>query len=289
MRGNRAIACVVFTCLFVGALCFVTDAENGAKEVIRVIGAESAANMVDSFAKEFMNANPNCNIVVSGGSNSQESFTALFSGETELVMQSIDMREPERDAARSKGIDLQERIIGWGGIVIIVNPSNPVTELTVDQVRKIFTGEAASWKEVGGSDEPVTILTVGDKRIGTLEYFTREFLKAPIAQNAITKAFFKAIVPAVEETKNAAGYVRVRNILQLKEKGQESKIKIVAIKKDETSPAVLPTRETVNNGTYPVTRPYLLYANQKNLSPSGKSFLEFCASRNPRLKTSQAR
>jgi phosphate transport system substrate-binding protein len=269
-------------------LCRVTDAQDIAKEVIRVQGAESAADMVDSLAKEFMSANPNCNIVVSGGSDLQGSLGALFSGETDLVMESVDIHEPERETARSKGVDLQERIIGWGGIVIIANPSNPVSELTVEQVKKIFTGQTGSWKEVGGNDEQVTVLTVGDKRIGTLEYFTREFLKAPIAQNAVTKAFFRAIVPTVEETKNAAGYVRVRNILQLKEKGQESKIKIIAIKKDDASPAVLPTRESVNNGTYPITRPYLLCGNEKKLSATAKHFLEFCASRNPRTQTSQA-
>ncbi len=282
MRSFLRLVFVFFIATASVAVCAAAFADEPGKEVVRVRGSDSMADLVDGLAKEFMKSNPNCNIIVSGGSSAGDAFSALLSKEAEIVMQSHDIDKPELQAAEKKGLDIQERIVGWGGIVIVVNPSNPVNELTVDQVRKLFTGEFSNWNQVGGPDEPVVIFNVGDNRVGTLEYFSKEFLKAPIAKNAVTKAYFRSVIPAVVESKNSTGYVRVRNIVQLKEKGQESKIKILAVKKDEGSPAILPTRETVDHGTYPISRPYFLYADGKNSGKTTKAFLEFCAKKNPR-------
>jgi len=281
MFGSYKPMSVVVALLATTTLGMTAYASDAAKEVIRVRGSDSVAEMVDSLAREFMKTHPNCNVVVSGGSSVGDSFSALFNREAELVMQSNDLDMTYKQAAEQKGVNLLERVIGWGGLAIIVNPSNPVNELTVDQVRNLFSGRYDTWKQVGGSDEPVTVLTVGENRLGTLEFFTKAFLKAPLAPNAVTKVFFRSIIPAVEESKTATGYIRIRNIVQLKEKNQESRVKIVAVKKDESSPAVLPSRETVDNGTYPITRPYYLYTDGKTDS-SAKAFLEFCAAKNPR-------
>jgi phosphate transport system substrate-binding protein len=281
--GSRLRAFFVFFALMaMVATATAAIADEARKDVIRVRGSDSMADLVDSLAKEFMKANPGCNIIVSGGSSANDSFSALLSKEAEIIMQSHDVDKAEIQAAEKKGLEIQERIVGWGGIVIVVNPSNPVNELTVEQVRKLFTGAYSNWKQVGGADEPVVVFSVGDNRVGTLEYFTKEFLKAPIAANAVTKAYFRSVIPAVVESKNSAGYVRVRNIVQLKDKGQETKIKILSVKKDEGSPAVLPTRETVDNGTYPITRPYYLYMDAKASGSTTKAFMEFCAKKNPR-------
>jgi phosphate transport system substrate-binding protein len=281
--GSRLRAFFVFFILMAAVVVSAAAiADDAVKDVIRVRGSDSMADLVDSLAKEFMKANPNCNIIVSGGSSGKDSFSALLSKEAEIVMQSHDVDKPEVQAAEKKGLEIEEKIVGWGGIVIVVNPSNPVNELTVEQVRKLFTGEYSNWKQVGGNDEPVTVFNVGDNRVGTLEYFTKEFLKAPIAANAVTKAYFRSVIPAVVESKNSAGYVRVRNIVQLQEKGQETKIKILAIKKGEGSTAILPSRASVDDGTYPITRPYYLYMDGKGSGKTTKAFMEFCAKKNPR-------
>jgi phosphate transport system substrate-binding protein len=255
-------------------------AQDQGKEIITVRGSESTAWMVDSYAKEFMKNNPNVNIVVSGGAGI--GMDGLLNHECQTAMSSRRLETQEKEDATKKGIDLQEKLIGWGGIVIVVHPSNPVNELTVDQARKLLSGQYNNWSQVGGPDKPIAVLTIGEERPGTLYYVQHEFLHGPLAPNAIAKRFFSAVVSGVSESDAATSFVRVRNIFQLKEKGQESKIKVIAIKKDDQSPAVLPSRETVDKGTYPITRPYFLYIDTKSAGKLTKDFVEFCGSKNPR-------
>jgi len=255
-------------------------AQDQGKEIITVRGSESTAWMVDSYAKEFMKNNPNVNIVVSGGAGI--GMDGLLNHECQNAMSSRRLETQEKEDATKKGIDLQEKLIGWGGIVIVVHPSNPVNELTVDQARKLLSGQYNNWSQVGGPDKPISVLTIGEERPGTLYYVQHEFLHGSLAPNAIAKRFFSAVVSGVSESDAATSFVRVRNIFQLKEKGQESKIKVIAIKKDDQSPAVLPSRETVDKGTYPITRPYFLYIDTKSAGKLTKDFVEFCGSKNPR-------
>jgi len=264
--------------------CFVTVcySQDAAKEVIRIKGSDSMADMVDLMAREYMRTHPGCNIIVSGGASPKASLESLYKKETEIVMLGNDTDASDKEAAANKGVKLSSAIIGWGGIAIIANPSNPVNELTVQQVRNLFTGEISNWKQVGGFDEPVSLFAVGESRIGSLEFFTKDFLKAPIASNVVTKAFFRSVIPAVAESKNATGFVRIRNLIQLKEQDQETVIKIIAVKKDENSPAILPTRETVNSGTYPITRPFVLLTDANGTGNQAQSFIEFCTTKNPR-------
>ncbi|MGO9569075.1 MAG: PstS family phosphate ABC transporter substrate-binding protein [Desulfomonilaceae bacterium] len=255
-------------------------AQEQGKEVITVRGSESTAWMVDSYAKEFMKTNPNANIVVSGGAGI--GWEALLNHECQIAMSSRQIEPEEKEAATKKGLDIQEKHIGWGGIVIVVHPSNPVNELTVDQVRKVLSGQHSNWSQVSGPDKPIAVLTIGEERPGTLHYIQHDFLHGSLAPNAITKTFFSAVVSGVTESETATSFIRVRNIFQLKEKGQESKIKVIAIKKDDQSPAILPSRETVDKGTYPITRPYFLYIDTKSAGKLTKDFVEFCGSKNPR-------
>lgn len=251
-----------------------------------VRGSDSMAAMVDSYAKEFMQKNPDVHIVVSGGSDN--GWNSLIRGESSICMASSEIAPETIKQAASQGKDVQGATIGWGGIVIIVHPSNPINELTLDQVGKIFAGQYKNWKELGGSDSAITILSVGQKREGTLAYVRNELVKAPISTNAIVKAYFRSIVGAVAEAPEATGFVRARNIVQLAEQGQSSKVKVLALKHDEASPAVLPTRKTIDNGTYPASRPYFLYVDRKSSSKPVREFFDFAATKNPRTNVSQS-
>jgi phosphate transport system substrate-binding protein len=229
-----------------------------------------------------MTTHPDCNIIVSGGSAARDAFLAILNREAEIVMQSHDADTPEKEAAHKKGITFTEHVVGWGGIAIVTNPANPVNELTTDQIRKLFSGEYTNWSQAGGPNLPVQAFSVSENRIGTVEFFTRDFLKAPLASNTVIKAYFLSIVPAVEELKGGLGYLRLRNLTQLQEKGLDSRIKVIAVKKDADSPAIVPSRTTVNNGSYPITRPYFLYSDGNLNGKLTKRFIEFCAAKNPR-------
>jgi phosphate transport system substrate-binding protein len=257
------------------------------QETIVVRGSDSMAAMVDSYAKEFIGKKPSAHIVVSGGSDN--GWNSFVGGQSAICMASSEITAEEKRAAIEKGKEVHGATVGWGGVVIIVHPNNPINELSVEQVSKIFAGGYKNWKELGGPDEAITVLTVGEKREGTLAYVRDTLVKAPIAPNAVVKTYFRSIVGGVAEAPSATGFVRVRNIIQLEEQGQQKKVKVIAIKENEQSLAVLPTRETVNNGTYPIARPYLLYIDGKSDSKLAKEFFEFAASKNPRAKVSNAR
>lgn len=266
------------------SLVFLNSGFCSDKEVIRIKGSDSMAGMVDSYAAEFMKTNPNCSIIVSGGPLFGD-VSCLVAKESEISMSSVRLAGQAKADAEKSGLELKERLVGWGGLVVISNPQNPVGELTVDQVRKIFTGEITNWKMVGGADLPISVFTVGEKRGGSIA-FLNDFLKGSVTSNGVVKSYFRSIPPAVAENPGAIGIIRIRNLDQLKEKGEDSKIRVVAMKKDENSPAVLPSRETVNNGSYPITRPYFLYVDLKRANGLVNTFLDFCAAKNPRRSES---
>jgi phosphate transport system substrate-binding protein len=286
MKKSSPIMLLVLATVIAFTALAWAQSPNAAKETIVVRGSDSMAALVDSYAKQFMEKNPNAHIVVSGGSD--DGWQAFERGESTMCMASSEVSPDAVKDAGNKGKDVQGAIIGWGGIVIIVHPSNPLNELTVEQVGKIFAGAYKNWKEVGGSDSPITVLSVGQKREGTLAYVRKELVKAPITPNAVVKAYFRSILGTVAEAPAATGFVRARNIVQLAEQGQQEKVKVLALKQQEGSAAVLPTRETIDSGVYPASRPYFLYMDQKASSKLAKEFFEFAARKNPRTSVTKA-
>lgn len=279
----RTVARVVLCAVCVIAICVVpqfASSQDQSREVVRVKGSESTAWMVDAYAKEFMKNNANVNVVVAGGMG--VGFQALMNKECDIAMSSRRMEPAEKENLTRKGIDAQEKLIGWGGIVIITNPANPVNEVTVEQARKMLSGQYTNWNELGGPDKAIAVLSIGDERPGTLYYIEHDFIKGPISPRSINKQFFRAVISGVAESDAATSFVRVRNILQLKQQGQETRVKVMAIKKDEHAPGVLPSRQTVDEGSYPITRPYYLYMDGNSATKGTRSFFEFCGGRNPR-------
>jgi phosphate transport system substrate-binding protein len=226
---------------------------------------------------------PKCNIVVSGGQES--GWPSFLTKESEICLSSLKIQDQELRTAKEQGMDVEEAIVGWGGIVIIVHRSNRLGELTADQVRKVFTGHYTNWNQLGASaNEPISVYVVGEKRSETVEYMTREFLKASFGPYVMPKTYFRLIATTISEEPNSIGFVRFRTILQLKDLGLENKVKILAIKKEEQSPAVLPSRSTPDDGTYPLSRPYYLYLDKKAAGKLAKQFFDFCGNKNPRKR-----
>lgn len=276
MRNRTQVSVVVLVTLLLltGAHFPASGGEH--RKVITVRGAESTAPMVESLAKEYMKTNPDCIIKVSGGGD--VGWKAFLSNESDVVMASRRILEEEREAAVKAGLDTQEKFIGWGAIAIIVHPSNPLNELTTGQVRDIFVGRTANWSEVGGANRAVSVLNGPQGESATVDYFERYFLEWPISPTAAVKDSFESVIETVAGEPDFVGYVRLRNLEQLKQDGAKPRIKALSIKRDEKSSAVSPSRETVANGAYPLVRPYYMYIDGN--APKGylKAFVEFCAS-----------
>ncbi len=268
--------------LSVLAMSYTVWAADSPKELVRVRGSESMAHMMTVYASEFGPGNPNCNIVVSGGAVGP-GVESLVNGDTEIAMMSERMSQGDLNDAKAKGLNLQEAVVGWGAIVIITHPSNPVESLTVDQLAKLLRGEFTRWNQVGGPDKAVTVVAMDEKiRGGTYRFVTDTLLKGNFAPGARLVNYFRSVPPTVSETEGAIGLIRLRNLERLVEQGVDQKIKVIAMKKDEGAPAVAPSRESVEEGTYPITRPYFLYISGKTANKCTLAFFKFCESRNPR-------
>ena len=216
------------------------------------------------LTRVFVKNNPDVKVEIIEARLVDVGITALIEGKCDLTMSSRGLTEKESSLAVQKGMELVERLIGYGGIVIITHPQNPVNELSVDQVQKIFRGEITRWDQLGGRTENITVVRTDESQHpGTFVFMEDEFLKGKFAKDSVALTQFPGVMAKVAQTPSAIGYVRIRDALESKPKQREA-IKIIEIKKMGALVGVLPSRETVSNGSYPIRRPYFLYYNSKS-------------------------
>jgi phosphate transport system substrate-binding protein len=218
---------------------------------ITVKGSDTLVVLAQKWAEVYMGEHKDVKIQVSGGGTGT-GFAALQNQTTDLCDASRKAK-PAEIANCVKvfgGKRPLEYKVALDGLSVYVNPENPVKELTLDQVKDIFTGKTKNWKEVGGADAPITVYS-RENSSGTYEFFKEHVLKgSDFAASAQTQQGTALIVQSVVKDKNAIGYGGAAY-------GGGSKL--LAIKKDENSPAVSPTEETVLNQSYPIWRYLYVY------------------------------
>jgi phosphate transport system substrate-binding protein len=232
---------------------------------ITVKGSDTMVILGQRWAEEYMKKNPATSIQVTGG-GSGTGISALINGTTDVCQASRAMKPAEKEKLRerysSPGVEIP---VAKDGLSVYVNSSNPLNELTMDQVKQIFTGKVTNWKELGGPDAKI-IPYSRENSSGTYVFFKEHVLQnadfTPRAQNMPGTA---AVVNAVGKEKNSIGYGGA---------AYSKGIKILKIKKDASSPAVAPDKATVQDGSYALSRPLFFYVRNK---PSGdiKSFVDF--------------
>ncbi len=260
---------VVFSVWFIAS---PSQAQDTGKIIIRVRGANTMATIIDKLAKSYTEIHRECSVAVSGG-GMQEGLKALLDKTANVAMATRETNAQEKQLAGEKRIKLVEQLVGWDAIAIIAHPANPVKELTVEQVRKMFTGEYTDWNDLGG-EILLIVLYVGDAaRSGMAEFFNESILKSP-PPYVNPRRYYPSIIKDVSSRADAAGYVPLALGLEAQGHGI---IKILAIKKDAESPAILPSHETVANRSYPMLRPLFLCYDGNSSEKQIKQFVEFCA------------
>lgn len=222
--------------------------------------------LAQAEAEEFMNENPGKSVTVTGG-GSGVGITALIDGEVDIATASREMRNEEVEYARVNGINPVEHAIAYDGISVIVNPQNPVSELTFGQLRGIYNGSVTNWKEVGGEDRPIVAIS-RDSSSGTYEYFKEEVLLGDeFRPDALTQPATGVIIGEVSQNPNAVGYIGVAYL--------DKSVK--GLNLDGGNGSVPPTPENIISGAYPLSRPLYFYTNGE---PSGltKEFIDFVMS-----------
>ncbi|HEY0371600.1 MAG TPA: phosphate ABC transporter substrate-binding protein [Thermoanaerobaculia bacterium] len=225
-----------------------------AAKPVTIKGSDTMVIMNARLAEAFMTANPGVQIQVTGG-GSGVGIAALINGTTDVAAASRPIKTSETDKLKARFATT-----GFGtpiardGLSVYLNEKNPVKELTLAQLRDIYTGAFTNWKEVGGNDAQI-ILYSRENSSGTYTYFKDNVLMGKdFSPRAQTLQGTAAVVSAVANDANGIGYGGAAYA-----KG----IRFAAVKKDAKSPGVLPSLETVRNGTYPITRFLYLYTRAK--------------------------
>ncbi len=258
---RKFMAVILSLVFFIFALTMLSGARTkSVQTVVKVGGADSMFARVQILAKVFMKANPTIKIDIVPGSIVDLGVAELLDKKADMAMASRRITPAEAELASHKGLELAERLVGFGGVVIITHPSNPVNDLTVEQVQKIFRGDFTRWDQVSGSvPQTIKVVRVGDQHPGTILFMEEEFLgHAPFASDALVVTQFPSVMKAVADTPNAIGFVGIRDANESRI-AQAGGVKILKIRKFAGMEAVAPSRASVADGSYPIRRPYYLY------------------------------
>lgn len=259
--------------LFLAGCARTEEAEEGG-QVIQVKGSDTMVNLSTHWAEVFMEEHPGAQISVTGG-GSGTGITALLNGTADLVNASREMTEQEKEKAREKGIEPLHIIVGYDGLAVAVHPDNPVSDLTLQQLSDIFSGEVSNWKEVGGPDMEIVVLS-RETNSGTYVYFKEHVIQVggkyqdrEHSPRALLLPSSQAIVDEIEQNRAAVGYFGMGYLTE--------SVKPLAVRKDETSPPVRPDVESVKSGEYPISRPLFVISPGE---PQGtvKEFVDFILS-----------
>ena len=273
---DKIIYRILFLVLFVGLFAF-TGCSRGDKgdgsnaQRVTIKGSDTMVHLVSAWAEAIMIADPAMEISVTGG-GSGTGIAAMLNGTTDIAASSRNMREKELTLAESKGITMNGIIVGKDGIAVIVNAGSPISSLTLEQLKKIFTGELTSWNEFGGADREIIVLS-RESNSGTFVFFQKFVLqKNDYTANALLLPSSASVIQTVNDNDASIGYVG----LGYAEHAGEN-VKVISVRPDENSDAVMPSAATVKSGEYPIARPLFFFVNGE---PAGatKTFIEFCLS-----------
>ncbi|MDO9556293.1 MAG: phosphate ABC transporter substrate-binding protein [Coriobacteriia bacterium] len=273
MNKKQVVALGLVLAMLFGAFALAgcgktEDATDGTTEpvaeeltgAINIEGSDTLVNVAGAWADAFMTENPGVMISVKGG-GSGTGIAALINGTVDFADASREIKDEEIQQASDNGIDPVEHRVAIDGIAIVVNSGNGVEALTMDQLGKIYRGEITNWKDVGGADKAIVLLS-RDSSSGTYEYFKEAVVgkDAEYAKEAKLLPSNQAIADEVKANDAAIGYIGLGYLTP--------DVKVVAV--DGVKASV----ETAKDGSYPISRYLYMYSNGE-LSDVMQAYLDW--------------
>jgi phosphate transport system substrate-binding protein len=240
---------------------------------VKADGSSTVYPLAEAIAESFGKENPGVRVTV-GIAGTGGGFKRFTKGETDISDASRPIKKEEAEAAKSNGVEYIEVPVAYDGLSVVVNKSNDwAKQLTVDQLKKLFTTNARSWKDIDPSfpDVPIKIYSPGTDS-GTYDYMKEVVAtkEAPMRKDMELSEDDNVLVRGVEGDRGAIGYFGSAYYFANKDS-----INAVAIV-NKKGQAVKPTPETIKDGSYnPLSRPLFIYVNTKSLSrPEVKAFVD---------------
>ncbi len=240
------IAAVLACATVLSVASLDANAQQRSPNAIVVDGSTTVGPIAKAFAEYYMSKNPQVNITVSE-SGSGNGAKSLINGTCDVGAMSRFMKEGEFSAAVEAGRQPVAHVVAMDGIAMIVHPSNPVKELSVEQVRRIYKGQISNWNQVGGPDRRIIMIS-RDTNSGTYETFEGLVMnKERIDDAAEYVGSNGAIRARVQSTPAAIGYVGLGFV--------DRTVKALTIN------GVEPTARTVATGKYAIARPLYMFTD----------------------------
>jgi phosphate transport system substrate-binding protein len=257
---NLKIAAILLVVMTVG---FSFTAINK----VTVKGSDTLVILSQKWAEVYMKSHPGASIQVTGG-GSGVGIAALINGSTDIANASRPIKASEVEKLKARYNTLGVEIpCAKDGLSVYLNKANPVASLTIKQIGQIFAGKITNWKEVGGPDASIRLYG-RESSSGTFGFFKDNVVKTDYSPSCQTLPGTAAIVNAVKKDKFSIGYGGA---------AYAEGVKDCAVKKDDKSPAVLPSAATIKNNSYPITRYLYMYLKSR---PTGetKAFVDWILS-----------
>ncbi|MHB8054088.1 MAG: phosphate ABC transporter substrate-binding protein [Candidatus Aminicenantales bacterium] len=274
IRKNLPAVLFLFGAVLITCSCGGKRSGLAAGSALQIKGSDTMVNLGQAWAEAYNKLHPEINVAVTGG-GSGTGIAAILNGTCDVAESSRAMEEKEIQQAKAAGFTIRETIVALDGIVVVVHPSNPISSLTMDQLREIFMGNVTRWNIFGGENRPIVLLS-REVNSGTHIFFKEHVLrrgksKGPeeFAPAALMMPSSYAIAEETAHNENAVGYYGLGYI--------SPRQKVLAVARDDRSPAVLPTIDSVRANAYPISRPLYFFTRGE---PTGtiKDFLEFALS-----------
>lgn len=254
---RKRVGVLLASTILVGSLA-VGCGSNGGSEKITVSGSTSVGPLMEVIAEDFQSKNEGISVEIQQ-LGSSAGIKNTIDGTSEIGMASRDLKEEEKSAG------LTETEIAIDAIAIVTNKNNEVKDLTVQQIKDIYTGKITNWKEVGGEDAQI-VLVSREEGSGTRDGFQDilGFESADLVKDAQICDGSGAVKSTIEGNKNAIGYISFGYV-----KDGIKSVKINGVEAND---------DNVLSGDYVISRPFLLTNKKGNLSETAKSFVDFILS-----------
>jgi phosphate transport system substrate-binding protein len=249
-------------------------ASDSPTQYIENKGSDTIVNLALAWAEAYQVDYPDVRISVTGG-GSGTGIAALVNGTVDIANASRKIKDEETAEAQTNGVTPVEHIIARDAIAVIVNPNNPVSQLTLQQISDIYSGKYTNWQEVGGEDRPIVKLS-RETNSGTHVYFLETVLRLGnsddetlFSMDTLLLPSSEGIISEVRQNPNAIGYDGLGYV--------PDDVKMIAIAKEAGGAYVLPSIATVNDKTYAIARDLYMYTNGE---PTGivKEYLDWILS-----------
>jgi phosphate transport system substrate-binding protein len=237
-------------------------------------GSDTLVNLALAWAEQYQIAHPEVRLSVTGGGTGT-GIASIINRTVDIANASRAITDQEISDAKKNGVDPVKFIVARDAIAVIVNPENPVNQLTLQQISDIYSGIINNWREVGGDNRPIVRLS-RETNSGTHVYFLEQVLrlgqknsKILFAQDTLLLPSSEGIGAEIRQNPNVIGYDGLGYVT--------SDMKVIAVGKETGGPFILPSAETVNSNTYPIARDLYMYTAGQ---PTGaiKNYLDWILS-----------